>query len=560
MRLSRRKFLRGSLALAEGTATTSFPRPYLARAQASWGELPDAIWGPNFQPKKILELFLPGGLSQWENFWVTKTADGQPNWRNFDEEMANGAWQCPPLQGVTGSATGLKQDEDGNDEAFSQDQLGNNVFWGPATAPLWRDDIFKRTRMFVLRHDLVPHELAAPTAVAGLQLGNPRYAGTGAAVQRRRSLLNPRNLPYAYCITTIRGTREHFRSASLATGLHSGNSRPVEIRLQTTGSADLVPLLNRPANGLTPVTDDLLNTYTGQYRDQLRWHGMGDYIRAPGFTAYQASLKAAQLAAPNLYDLLNLDLDPQMDGVQSILDVQTSGYCLRHDGEPATSEPNMTRTGLDLARYLLTDGDAAHVFVVDAGLSNSASGVPYDTHSSGVSSKEHHVHHVSSNLFNTLANLAAHIDPNPDAPTSSMINLDDTLIVIHSEFGRSPSVEEGQGDDGRGHWPNGYVVIMIGGPIGAPVHSGIGGALIRPDSRLIRGGLNSNGEAPTHDSNASLVQHLDQADVKAAMLVAAGIDPFESDLFATSDIGLKINQDDEVPNIEALRDEFFGAA
>ena len=54
----------------------------------------------------------------------------------------------------------------------------------------------------------------------------------------------------------------------------------------------------------------------------------------------------------------------------------------------------------------------------------------------------------------------------PGEGDPAKIDLDDTLVVINCEFGRTPYRQTSGGETGTNHWPQGYVNVMMGGPIG----------------------------------------------------------------------------------------------
>jgi hypothetical protein len=89
------------------------------------------------------------------------------------------------------------------------------------------------------------------------------------------------------------------------------------------------------------------------------------------------------------------------------------------------------------------------------------------------------------------------------------IDLDRTLILLTTEFGRTPAAE---GSNGRNHFPYGYANVLIGGPIRT---RGVAGA-VGPDAR----GVDFSSPAET----------------RVAALLALGIWPFSSDAFSTSDV------------------------
>jgi hypothetical protein len=106
-----------------------------------------------------------------------------------------------------------------------------------------------------------------------------------------------------------------------------------------------------------------------------------------------------------------------------------------------------------------------------------------------------------------LKNLLAIINaPGESGPRK--LNLDDTLIILNTEFGRTPTA---QGSTGRNHHPYGYVTAFIGGP----TVKGIAGA-IGPD--------------------AQATEYATPAENRIAALLALGIWPFAQEGFAVSDV------------------------
>jgi hypothetical protein len=116
--------------------------------------------------------------------------------------------------------------------------------------------------MLTQYHDLLPHEAAIPFTLTGLRLGNPRLAGSGAAVQRRAQALFPNEfLPFSYVL---------HRGAALAeppiaaTGLHPGAARPLVIRIASNNS--FVEAMDR--THVTAEADRLLLTLRHEFRDR----------------------------------------------------------------------------------------------------------------------------------------------------------------------------------------------------------------------------------------------------------------------------------------------------
>ena len=110
------------------------------------------------------------------------------------------------------------------------------------------------------------------------------------------------------------------------------------------------------------------------------------------------------------------------------------------------------------AKLLALPGDATrYVLVNDSGFSED-SPMPdgYDFHIKYAPRAVARLPYVFERLVNTIAK------PGQVAP--GLIDLNDTLVVINTEFGRSPGVQEN--GDGRNHHPAAYTVQLLGGPPG----------------------------------------------------------------------------------------------
>jgi hypothetical protein len=119
------------------------------------------------------------------------------------------------------------------------------------------------------------------------------------------------------------------------------------------------------------------------------------------------------------------------------------------------------------------------------------------------------------------AALAEIIDP-AVTPAPGKVSLADTLVILRTEFGRTPTT----GGSGRDHWPQGYVNTLIGGPVG---------------SRAIAGSIGfaggDRGQAiPNSALPASPRNRFTPTEFHAAVLMAAGIFPFESENFGIGDM------------------------
>jgi hypothetical protein len=139
---------------------------------------PRPPWSPpNLQAQNILEIFLYGGVSQYESFYCIDDPafldDNAPGWFTFFDsgDVQKAVTKC----GIAGP---LLQD-------FAQDASGRMVRFGPYVMPLReRPDVMNRVRVSITHHDLEPHEGAIPLALAGRGLGHPALAGLGSHIQR----------------------------------------------------------------------------------------------------------------------------------------------------------------------------------------------------------------------------------------------------------------------------------------------------------------------------------------------------------------------------------------
>lgn len=491
MKCSRRHFLSTSTGLVVALGLGLSPRSF------GWGELTDPIAaGPlsgGSHPVggyKVLEIFLYGAVSPWETFYV-RSGIADPFF-GLDTQVANLDWSAT-CSGIPGSATVTNN--------FANDSLGA-VHWGPATAPLWRADIFNRARMVVQHHNLEPHEAAIPLNLTGHVLGRPNFAGLGAAISHRHaSTSHP--LPMSYVFMPDGGATlgDNFQGMT-ATGTHGGEHKPL-LLMMGTAIGSITSQLAR--NGMTTQADNLMRFYNGAYVDKMRWTD-GQVTRSKGYSAYKTALDNL-LAAPDFSALLS----------SAPLTPSNSAACASFLPQLPMSALNRTAQSIRAAAYLLaqplSSGGAKYVGVVDGGLLQ-AGGAGYDTHGENVSVQ-------FPNMFNVASALAEIIDPNP-APAPGKISLSDTLVILRTEFGRTP-VPNGSGRD---HWPQGYVSVLIGGPVGS---RGIAGTIGHAGA--------NRGLALANPVNPALPRNrFTPSEFHAAVLMAANIFPFESELFGIGDM------------------------
>jgi len=500
----RRRFLLGTAAAAT-TAALALPRPRSAAA-APWGTWPGRVASlrlpPERRAQRVLELFFYGGLCPWDTFYCV------PGWGQGEGRFLH-AFDVQSRFDPCGGQGALTR-------PFATDDAGTEIHLGPWTHPLWsRPDLLARMRVVVTRHDQLPHETAIPLALTGARLGSPQLAGTGSAVQRffagqaeaEAGTDGERVAPHAYVIHPGGEFTGENLSAGTATGRHPVAARPWDIAIDR-GPA-LARLLERPATAGDRTTHDaLLRLHTDRFAARLRGADSGTAARSPALDAWQAML-SAQARAPAMA--------PVLDG--SLFGLPLASEC---GAPPTTSVPGTSARAA--ARLLLGEQAARYVLWIDGGL------VP--NHDGGHDSHRDHLEHASLNYTHTLRALAERINA-PGEADPEKLDLDGTLVVITTEFGRSP---HRQGElAGLNHWPQGYVTVLIGGPIDERA-AGVAGSI----------------EADTAEAR----RFVTPAELRAGLLDALGIYPFDAAAFGLGD--LQGAPPDDATAIAALRRTMLG--
>jgi hypothetical protein len=473
------------LGLVGGASAVTLVGPLLRRAHAQFGAFPsgsESVLLPDgVRAKRVLEVFLYGGLSQWETLYFVRNY-GTPS----DPQYPNTQYYTYASSNQTAYTNCGAADMD---RTFGQDALGAKVELGPFAARLWaRQDIVSRMRIVVQKHDLEPHEAAVPQALTGRPVGQPTAAGLGAHVQRARldaGLTPNRASPHSYVFATG-GISSDNVAAAASPGAHPGAARPLMIK--TDNASQFTQLLTRPTVGANRGANDaLVQAYVDEYQARLTWPGQGrvrsarmdDLAVAFGTTKNVDAI--AQVVSPNLFAS------------------QTKAVC------HSNTHRDIPLVGLSAAAHLLTHPTepASYVCVSDTGLYEASGGGGYDTHTDNARD-------TSVNFDNLLQSLLAIINtPGENDPTK--LSLDDTLVILNTEFGRTPGA---QGVTGRNHHPYGYATAFIGGPI-TTAQKAVSGA-IGPD------GLATMYGTPSEN--------------RIAALLALGIWPFAQEAFAVSDV------------------------
>ena len=456
----------------------------MRRANAAFGAFPagsESVLLPDgVRAKRVLEIFLYGGLSPWETLYYVPTYGmpsdpSYPNQQYYTFKSSNDA-MIATCGGTAGS------------RPFGTDALGASVEIGPFASKLWaRQDVVDRMRVIVQKHTLEPHESAVPQALTGRPVGQPTAAGLGAHVQRARiDAGSTRAVPHSYVFATG-GISSDNVAAAATPGAHPGAARPLLIK--TDNAAGFTSLLSRPTLGSNRTTNDALTqAYVDQYQGRLTWPNQGR-VRSPRTddlnVAFATTKNVDAIAA-----VLRTDAGGDLFATQAGVACQVS------------RSKDIPLIGISAAAHLLTHptDPASYVCVSDTGIMEASGGGGYDTHTANA-------HDTAMNFDNMLQSLMAIINA-PAENDPKKISLDDTLIILNTEFGRTPTA---QGGTGRNHHPYGYATAFIGGP----TVKGIAGA-IGPD-----------GTASTFGT---------PAENRVAALLALGIWPFAPESFAVSDI------------------------
>lgn len=503
--MRRRDFLKRLAAGGAGLAGLSAFGIPQARAAGVWGSWPQASLAGRLpverQAKNVLEVFVNGGLSPWESLYVVAQPEyGQEKghqWWTFQETAEN----------LTDAVAACGASIDAAPQDFRVDANGAMVGLGPFIDPLrQRTDIVDRLRLHVMTHDLAIHVAGIPLGATGFRLGSPKLAGLGTAVSHAMGSadLDPTGEPYSYVFLTpvrIPGILDPLA----AVGRHPSWARPVNLRVNA--GVQFAFALQRLGLGQAADSVDALNGYyLNRFRDRLTVGGVD--ARAPTlshFMAAQANVENANVLAEVL--------EP------ALFRPEAADIC------GAAIDGHYTRVALQLAAHVLTRPGTRtkHVTVVDSGTILHDGGLnAYDTH-------ELHIRRTAPNLHTLSQELAAIINE-PGEGDPRKLNLDETLVVINTEFGRSPGPQAGTG---RNHWPQAYVTAMFGGPVGVE-QQGIVGA-IGPE------GFATNALQPT--------------ETRAAVLAALGLYPFEAEAYEPTDI---VDVDDELEAARWLNEVVLG--
>jgi hypothetical protein len=338
-------------------------------------------------------------------------------------------------------------------------------------------------------------------------------SATGAHVQRYfRSISGQAGeAPQAY--TVFSGDSEieaqfDINSAS-SSGLHPAWARPLALRLVEDNTALTAALERASLGDRATLMDAAARLYLERFQSRYKVNETGHRLASRALMEMIQARSALEYA-PQLSEVLTPQLLEPVRGTVSC---------------GSQAEIDTTAMGLRLAASLLTREDrrARYVSYIDSGLIN-ATGAGYDTH-------EYHVLESSRNIMHLLTYLSVWTN-RPGENNPSKLDLDKHMVLLTTEFGRTPEPEIGK-PLGLDHWPFGYVVVMIGGPI-------------QKEQRGVVGHIDGRGYA---------TDGFTPAEFRAALLLAQGIWPFTNESFAIGDVR---GATTEIQAAQILREKLLG--
>ena len=492
---------------------------------AGWGTWPsdrqDLLIPDDLRPQSVLELCFHGGITPWETFYAVD------DWGLGNNTFLH-LFEDEPVLNPVNFYENVCQYADVPYLTPFGEAGGEQVSLGPWLRPLkQRPDITDRMRIIVQSHTTLAHEGANPISFTGDFLGNPRLAGIGAPIQRYFSEQpgGERAVPYSFVLYPGGAGFSGFNVGSAsAIGFHPGSARPLNVTVSQT--SQLATLLSRPGLDQSDpeAFDAAISHYVQAYENRFRPGGVGQVARSLERGNYGFANFARQ-SANELIEVLSSDLFAEIQG-------QT---CPAGAAQIPTQNLDMPAMMARVARSLLTrtTNRARYVNWIDTGLFSRPE-IGYDVHNE-------HVLYTSRSVPHTLQQLANIIrDPNnPTAEDDTLIDLDETLIVINMEFGRTP-YRQVPGSTGTNHWPYGYVNVMIGGPIRADDS--------RSPGRSIFGNI-------TEESGGYAENYATAAESTMMRFSALGIYPFSSQSYAVADVRFT---EDEIGAATRVRDELWG--
>ncbi len=484
MRLTRRGLLASASA---GLFAGALGKP--ARALAANG-LTDRLVPGAAGSFNVLEIFFSGALSHRETFWVEQP-DELPVERGLSSlNPLTHATTKPPGAPADWTAWLAAQNAYLNSDYKVGSTTDGDIHLGPGFKPIvdplssglrLRD----RLRVVALTHDAPVHPVAQGYATQGIYDGSSatKVSGAGAAFMRHTGRQS-----YVFFHNGMIDSRETARVATVS-GRHGAYNAPIAIPFDDPG------LVSALGTARDPARDDLNAFYSDQYEGGLTFqHATASGVRArsSALDRYLDSIGAA-------YD------GPALAAALGELSV-SSGSSLWDNG---------TRRAIKASVALLAAGQSAYCMVCDPGVTGAPTPFAYyDQH--GISNATEHSASVTANVLNVMRTLREEVE-------AGRLDLDNTLVVFNTEFGRAFSAS----DTGSDHCPAGFAVALLGGPIA----QGDGGVVGRLPFTSADDGAAREAGAPATAARTGGGQGHNPTDLRAAIYQAGGVHPFQSDVF-----------------------------
>jgi len=508
MAVSRRALLRGALGSLALTGAGLGGRAVQAAGALTSRNVPGR--GRSY---KVLEIYFAGAPAHRETFWVE-----QP-----DELPVNrGLGSLDPLNeallasGAPGDWTQwLLGRGDWLNSAYRVGTAGSrSVHLGPGFAPLVEPDglgrrLADRLRVVAMGHDIEPHEGAHPLTILGERGRNPNDAAFSVA-----PVLHRHSGKLSFCLyDSAMADARYVAQYTGFTGPHGTRYSPVALAF------DNAQALAQLSGSRIPERDALLEHYRTVFGAGLEYGyptAVGSRARSTATTAYDAALEAA-LATPRFSSAL--------------------GRLTASTG--ASLWDNGSRRAIQAAVELLQGGLSQYICVADAGVIGDSFGANsrYDSHN--VSDATRHAAIHTGNFLNVLRTLRDEVD-------AGRLDLDDTLVVLNCEFGRYYA------RGGTEHCHRGYAIGLLGGPVQA---RGLQGDL--PFTATDDGMAFERSQPAWATGSPRGGRALGPPDLRAAVLQAAGVHPFQTDVYDADDTSASPGQsrDDAADQLATF---FFG--
>lgn len=430
MGLGRRNFLKG---VGGAAALATLGAPESSRAEY-------ALF--NGTAYKVLEIFLPGGLSHRDTMWTWPNASAPFCTSVFTNQCRWGSDGKDAWGKVEWATDALGPAQNGKvDTTWLPDKLTPYVIGSAKCSPAFaglvrgggtsRPSLLGVTRVLAMHHmppELPPHEAASAYALTGSRMGRANFGGMGAAILHKHTAAGV--LPHpATAVVLHSPISAQYVDWATATGVFGPAYRPLSIQF---GDNQLMTRLGAAVtrNAERGALDDL---YATQYGDLLKYGSPQVSVRSDAFAAWSGGFNHVGRASELSTLLSSIGFDAS--DTTSVTPTPSVGI---------TRTQKMIKAAADLLKGSVTK----YVCVMDAGAIGTL-----DTHNTQTLAGDPWMNHSRVHNFNlwwVLSQVHKQFTPT---------DLQSTLVVIHTEFGRI------SGGELSSHWPYAYGAVVLGGPI-----------------------------------------------------------------------------------------------